>query len=142
MQRCMLESGEGSEEQSGKLEQEESSDNSSDNVSAITKRAKYNTDDISNIALASLRHHTGLRETAEIATAAWRDAGLITQLDTVLVIDHNKVRRAQERIIKKLEAKFGVELQENGISCIFLMDVVMKPKLWCKQKKMVKCIQV
>jgi len=96
----------------------ESSDNSSENVSANTKRAKYNTDDISNIALASLRHHTGLRETAEIATAAWIDAGLITQWDTVLVIDHNKVRRAQERIMKELEAKFAVELQENGISCI------------------------
>lgn len=119
MQQCMLESGEESEKQAGELEQEESSDNSSDNVSANTKRAKYNTEDITNIALASLRHHTGLRETAEIATAAWIDAGLITQLDTVLVIDHNKVRRAQERIMKELEAKFAVELQENGISCIF-----------------------
>lgn len=74
---------------------------------------------VSNIALASLRHRTGLGETAKIATAAWIDAGLITQLDTVLVIDHNKVRRAQERIMKELEAEFAVELQENGISCIF-----------------------
>ena len=43
------------------------------------KRARYNTKDINNIALASLRHHTGLRETVEIATAAWIDAGLVTQ---------------------------------------------------------------
>jgi len=62
--------------------------------SSITtrKRTKYNTEDISHIAMASLRHHTGLRETAEIATAAWIDAGLITESDTGLVIDHNKVK--------------------------------------------------
>src|SRR5688572_431723 len=83
------------------------------------KRARYNTTDITNIALASLRHHTGLRETAEIATAAWIDAGLVTQFDTTLVIDHNKVRRAQERVMKELDAKFEDEIQQNGISCIF-----------------------
>ena len=83
------------------------------------KRAKYNTKDISNVALASLRHHTGLRETAEIATAAWIDAGLISQNETDLVIDHNKVRRAQERVMQKLETNLDEELRENGISCIF-----------------------
>ena len=59
-----------------------------------TKAKKvYNTKDISNIALASMRHHTGLRETSEIATAAWINAGLITAEDTHLVIDHNKLRK-------------------------------------------------
>ncbi|CAI9715553.1 Hypothetical predicted protein [Octopus vulgaris] len=37
---------------------------------AIPKTEKYNTRDISNFALASIRHHTGLREAAEIDTAA------------------------------------------------------------------------
>lgn len=62
-----------------------------------------NRKDISNIALASMRHHTDLRETAEIATAAWIDGGLITPDDVHLVIDHNKVRRAQEKLVSNLE---------------------------------------
>ena len=83
------------------------------------KRPKYNTEDIANIALASLRHHTGLRETAEIATAAWIDAGLITHSDTTKVIDHNKVKRAQTRIMQKIIVRSEEERKENGISCIF-----------------------
>ena len=66
----------------------------------------YNTKDISNIALASMRHHTGLRETAEIATAAWIDAGLISPEDTHLVIDHNKLKRAQEKLVGNLHEDF------------------------------------
>ena len=50
--------------------------------------------DITNIAIASMRHHTGLRETAEIAIAARIDARLITKDNTLLIIDHNKVKRA------------------------------------------------
>ena len=82
------------------------------------KKNTYNTKDISNIALASMRHHTGLRETAEIATAAWIDGGLITKDDTHLVIDHNKVKRAQERLVAELEAEFEKELGEKGVSCL------------------------
>lgn len=73
-------------------------------------------EDITNIALASLRHHTGLRETAEIATAAWIDAGLISRFDTTLIIDHNKVKRAQERIMLKLNTKFEDDLNKGGSS--------------------------
>lgn len=51
------------------------------------------------IALASERHHTGLRETAEIATAAWIGAGLISELDATLVIDHMKLKRAQKKVM-------------------------------------------
>jgi len=36
------------------------------------------------------------------------------------VIDHNKVRRAQERVIKELDAKFKDKIHQNGISCIFI----------------------
>jgi len=68
-------------------------------VPALAKQVR-NTKNISNIALASMRHHTGLRQIAEIATAAWIDAGIITEDDTHLVIDRNKVRRAQEKLIK------------------------------------------
>ena len=88
------------------------------NNNVIEKRSR-NKKDISNIALASIRHHTGLRETAEIATAAWIDGGLITEEDTHLVIDHNKVKRAQDKIMAELNEKFEEELKVKGISCIF-----------------------
>ena len=67
---------------------------------------KYNSMDIPNTALASMRHHTGLRETAEIATAALIDAGVVTDKDTRLVIDHNKVKRAQEKLAKEFDKEF------------------------------------
>ena len=36
--------------------------------------------------MASMRHHSGLREAAEIATAAWIDAGIITRAYTKCVL--------------------------------------------------------
>jgi len=57
-----------------------------------------------------MRHHTGLRETAEIATAAWIDAGLISDKDKHLIIDHNKVKRAQQKLIQELDDKFESEI--------------------------------
>ncbi|KAG7156182.1 putative trapped in endoderm-1-like 2, partial [Homarus americanus] len=67
-------------------EQEATSDDSSKEPSEpLPKKMKYNTRNISNIALASIRHHAGLREAAEIATAAWIDAGLISREDVSLV---------------------------------------------------------
>ena len=83
------------------------------------KSVLYNTMNIKNIALASLRHHTGLRENAEIATAALIDAKIITKGNTSLIIDHNKVKRAQEEIGKELTLKLQNELNNNGLSCIF-----------------------
>ena len=70
---------------------------------------------IPNIALASMRHHTGLREAAEIATAAWVDAGLITPEDTQLVIDHNKIKKSQEKLVSDLQDKFEKGVVDNGI---------------------------
>ena len=82
-----------------------------------TKR--YNSMDIPNTALASMRHHTGLRETAEIATAALIDAGVVTGEDTRLVIDHHKVKRAQEMLTKEFEKEFDKKIREDGVSCLF-----------------------
>jgi len=80
----------------------------------------YNTKEIRNIALASMRHHTGLRETAEIATAAWIDSDLITDEDKHLIIDHNKVKRAQLKLVQELDDKFESEIRDhsNDISCL------------------------
>ena len=72
---------------------------------AAPAKKKYNTMEIPTLALASMRHHTGMRETAEIATATLIDAGVITEDDTSLVIDHSKVKRAQEKLFKELEKK-------------------------------------
>ena len=90
----------------------------SNNNQTRNKKKLRNTKDISNIALASMRHHTGLRETAEIATAAWVDAGVITEDDTHLVIDHNKVKRAQDKLIVELEDEFEKQLGKTGASCV------------------------
>ncbi|ESN99415.1 hypothetical protein HELRODRAFT_162963 [Helobdella robusta] len=78
----------------------------------------YNTQDIRSSALASMRNHTGLRETAEIATAAWIIAGFITDIDKHLIIDHNKVKRAQQKLIKEFKNKFKSEIKEHAISCL------------------------
>ena len=42
--------------------------------------------DITNIPIASIRHHTGLKETAEIATSAHIDARVITKDNTLMII--------------------------------------------------------
>jgi len=103
---------------------EKSGSDEENNVGSVLDKKKnettkvYNTKNITNIALASMRHHTGLRETAEIATAAWIDAGLITDEDKHLIIDHNKVKRAQQKLVQELDAKFESEIREHGISCL------------------------
>ena len=93
------------------------------NINETSKGVKekiglYNTMNIKNVASASLRHHTGLRETAEIATAALIDAKVITEGNTSLIIDHDKVKRAQEKIGKELTSKHENELSNNGLSFI------------------------
>ena len=84
----------------------------------VSIKKKYNTMDIPTVALASMRHHTGMRETAEIATAALIDAGVVTEDDTNLVIDHSKVKRAQERLAKELESKFDEKIKRDGVDCL------------------------
>ena len=54
----------------------------------------------------------------EIATSAWLDAGVITEKDKHLVIDHNKVKIAQEKLVKELSVKLEKDLALNGRSCI------------------------
>ncbi|CAI9741782.1 Hypothetical predicted protein [Octopus vulgaris] len=80
-----------------------SDENSKESSEAIPKKAKYNTRGSSNIALASIRHHTGLCEAAEIAISAWINECLISQKDSSLVIDPNKLRKVlPEEIVKDL----------------------------------------
>lgn len=83
------------------------------------KKTEYNTLDISNVAMQSIRYGVGLRATAAITTAALIDAGLITEEEKRLVVDHNKVKRAQERIMKSLDQEFDVLCKKGEIDCIF-----------------------
>lgn len=52
------------------------------------RKTVHNTKGIRNIALATIRHHTGLKEAEEIPTTSWADAVVITKKDFQLVIDH------------------------------------------------------
>ena len=83
----------------------------------ISKR-KYNTKDISKVALASIRYGVALCPTAAITTAAWIDVVLISEGDTSLIVDHNKVVRVQQRVMVKLKSEFEDKASRSEISCI------------------------
>ena len=100
-------------------EQNKDSDNNFEPLDNKPAPGQRNTKAIPNIALASMRHHTGLRETAEIATATLIDFGIVTDEDSRLVIDHNKVKRAQETLAAEIRQDFEEEIKKNGVSCIF-----------------------
>ncbi|KAK1889847.1 Transcription elongation factor A protein-like 4 [Dissostichus eleginoides] len=86
---------------------------------AASTKVEKNYDDIPNIALASVRYGIGLRPTAAIATAALIDARIITEDNTSKVIDKNKVKRAQEKLMRELGEEFEEKCREVGdISCI------------------------
>ena len=73
---------------------------------------------ISNIALAAIRYGVGLKATAAIATAAWIDAGIITENETKLAIDRNKVRRAQEILKQSAIQNLKALTLSSRIECI------------------------
>jgi len=58
---------------------------------------------MSNVAWQSIRYILGLRATAVVATAAFLDAGLVIAKDKLFVVDHNKVKRAQVKVVKNLQ---------------------------------------
>ena len=56
---------------------------------------------------------------AEIAAAAWIDAKLVTQFDTTLVIDHNKVRTQQGRnAVEKILKIRGVGDERHSMEIV------------------------
>ncbi|KAJ8387960.1 hypothetical protein AAFF_G00147510 [Aldrovandia affinis] len=86
---------------------------------AASAKVQKNYDEIPNIALASVKYGIWLRPTATIATTALIDAGIITEDDTSKVIDKNKVKRAQEKLMRELGQEFEEKCrEEGGISCI------------------------
>lgn len=87
--------------------------------STSSQKTKQNTLEMLNVARQSIRYGVGLRATAAIATSALIDAGLITKDDKTLVIDHNKVKRAQEKVMSSLDREFDEFCMKGGIECIF-----------------------
>ena len=88
-------------------------------LSVSGKNPSRNSDDIPNIALASVRYGIGLRPTAAIATAALIDAGIITEDNVCKVIDKSKVMRAQEKLMRELREEFEEKCRaEGGVTCI------------------------
>lgn len=55
--------------------------------------------------------------TVAITTAAFIDAGLVN--DKRIVVDHNKVKSAQEKVMKSLDQEFDDLCQKGEIDCIF-----------------------
>ena len=78
-----------------------------------------NTEKVKNIALAALRYGFGLRAATAIATSAWIDAGVIMQGSTNSSIDHDKIKRAQEKVMKSAFEEFSKFVSTDKIDCIF-----------------------
>ncbi|KAI4816009.1 hypothetical protein KUCAC02_006128 [Chaenocephalus aceratus] len=76
---------------------------------AASTKGQNNYNDIPNIAIASVRYGIGLRP-----TAALTDAGIITEDNTSQVIDKNKVKRAQEQLMRELGEEFEEKCREMG----------------------------
>jgi hypothetical protein len=84
----------------------------------VNKLSTYNTKRIDNIAMASIRYGVSSRASAAIATAAWIDAGVITHDQQDLVIDHNKLQRAKDRLMTKFQEQANSYYTEADIQCI------------------------
>jgi len=100
--------------------------------STSNKEPEYNKLEILDVALQSIRYGVGLCATAAITTAVLMDAGLITEDDKRLAVDHSKVRSAQEKLVKSLDQKFYDLCEEGGISCIFFDCRVNTAKVMLK----------
>ena len=82
-------------------------------------KREYNIRSIRNVALTSLRYGIGAHLTAALTTAAWIDAWVISKDNTHLAVDHSKVVRAQENVMKELEKEIDLIASSGKIECIF-----------------------
>ncbi|XP_065676742.1 uncharacterized protein LOC136092430 [Hydra vulgaris] len=58
------------------------------------------------------------RAAAALTTAAWIDAGLITEKDTQFIVDHKKIVRAQDNVMNELKNKTLKYIGNGNINCI------------------------
>jgi len=87
--------------------------------STSNKNEKYNNPKIGKRIKEVIRYGVSLRATAAITTAAYIDAGLVNEQDMTFIIDKNKVKRAQEKLMKSLDQEFNEHCNKDKIECIF-----------------------
>ena len=82
------------------------------------KQSLQNRNSFPTVAATSMRYGASNRLTAAIATAALVDAGLVTEEDSILVIDHHKVKREKQKLMNKLRLQADKKYKEEDIYCI------------------------
>ena len=80
------------------LSEEPSASTSSDVTQDF--KAPRNMMDVSHVAAASIRNSVSSRATAEIATVALISTGVIDQTNLQFVMDHKKVKRARDKLMR------------------------------------------
>ena len=84
---------------------------------------------------SGFRYGVSARSTAAITTAAWIDGGLITKEDTKLIVDHNKVICAQQKVMNELEEDFNKMAVSGEISCILFDGRIDMTKVMLEAEK-------
>ena len=87
-------------------------------IGSSSKPKNRNYVKLDRVALASIRYEVGLRATAAVSTATLIDYEVITEEDTSNIIDHNKVKRAQEKVMGNLTKNFESNFKKEAASCI------------------------
>ena len=83
------------------------------------KKSIQNRKNFPTVAAVSMRYGISNRATAAIATAALIDCGLVTEEDSVKILDHNKVHREKQKLMDTLQASADEKYREEDIKCIF-----------------------
>ena len=58
------------------------------------------------------------------------DFGVVTENDSTMVIDHNKVKRAQTEVIGMVTESKDDELKKNGLDNLLFDGRIDKTKVW------------
>lgn len=94
-------------------------DTDKDFVTDLKRKTSQNRIDLTNTARESLRNEISVRATASILTAFLIDIKLVTEDDTHLVIDPQKVQRAREKVMKNEVDEAYQEVLDQKLECIF-----------------------
>src|SRR6218665_3334772 len=66
-------------------------------IPSASSQETYSTLETHNVAMQSISYGGGMRAIAATTTAAFTAAGLITEVDKSLAVDHNKVKITEKR---------------------------------------------
>jgi hypothetical protein len=82
------------------------------------KTSERNMTNIRNVAMASIRYGVSANAAAAICNATLLDYGLISQDNTINVVDAMKVQRAKDKLYKELQERAAMKYKEENIVCI------------------------